>query len=202
MHDIYLQQIQLAQEFLNENHHADVSRLQCLLRKIMPNEYHNIIDKIRLNASTPITINVNERQNIIAPNAISAEQHIHKQQNNDNGGAKHADAEYTAKDIDEIVMKHHNYEWGIKKLQELNIDGKEENKLIDEYLNEILEEKAIISLIKAPKTETQTFTLLEAALTTDHNVLIRKLLNTDFVRNCTNSQYKALVSAAIERCRR
>ena len=197
MPDIYLQQIQLAQEFLNENHHADVSRLQCLLRKIMPNEYHNIIDKIRLNASTPITINVNEGQNIIAPNAISAEQHIHKQQNNDNGGAKHADAEYTAKDIDEIVMKHHNYEWGIKKLQELNIDGKEENKLIDEYLNEIL-----ISLIKAPKTETQTFTLLEAALTTDHNVLIRKLLNTDFVRNCTNSQYKALVSAAIERCRR
>lgn len=60
----------------------------------------------------------------------------------------------------------------------------------------------MISLIKAPKTETQTFTLLEAALTTDHNVLIRKLLNTDFVRNCTNSQYKALVSAAIERCRR
>ena len=99
-------------------------------------------------------------------------------------------------------MKHHNYEWGIKKLQELNIDGREENKLIDEYLNEILDEKAIISLIKAPKTETQTFALLEAALTTDHNVLIRKLLNTDFVRNCTNSQYKAFVSAAIERCRR
>lgn len=202
MTDIYLHQIQLAQEFLNENHQADVSRLQCLLRKIMPNEYHNVIDQIRLNASTPITINVNDGQNLIAPNAKSADQHLHKQQNDDNGRAKNADAEYTAKDIDEIVKKHHNYEWGIKKLQELNIDGKEENKLIDEYLNEILDEKAIISLIKAPKTETQTFTLLEAALTTDHNVLIRKLLNTDFVRNCTNPQYKALVSAAIERCRR
>ena len=98
-------------------------------------------------------------------------------------------------------MKHHNYEWGIKKLQEMNIDGKEENKLIDKYLNEVLDEKAIISLIKTPKTETQTFALLEAALTTDRNVLIKKLLNTSFVRNCTKYQYKALVYAAIERCR-
>lgn len=201
MTDIYLHQIQLAQEFLNENHQADVSRLQCLLRKIMPTEYHNVIDKISLNASNPITININNGQNIIAPNAKSADQHLHKQQNDDNVRAKHADAEYTAKDIDEIVMKHHNYEWGIKKLQEMSIDGKEENKLIDKYLNEVLDEKAIISLIKTPKTETQTFALLEAALTTDRNVLIRKLLNTSFVRNCTNSQHKALVYAAIERCR-
>ena len=36
MPDVYQQQIDLAQEFLNENPQADVSRVQCLLRKIIP----------------------------------------------------------------------------------------------------------------------------------------------------------------------
>ena len=41
MEDQYLYMIQQAQEFMNENHFADVSRLHCLLRKMMPKEYHD-----------------------------------------------------------------------------------------------------------------------------------------------------------------
>lgn len=39
MEDKYLYMIRQAQEFMNENHYADVSRLHCLLRKMMPKEY-------------------------------------------------------------------------------------------------------------------------------------------------------------------
>ena len=39
--------IQKAQEFMNENHFADVSRVQCLLRKMMSKEYHGLIDQIK-----------------------------------------------------------------------------------------------------------------------------------------------------------
>ena len=39
MEDQYLYMIQQAQEFMNENHYADISRLHCLLRKMMPKEY-------------------------------------------------------------------------------------------------------------------------------------------------------------------
>ena len=39
MEEQYLYMIQQAQEFMNENHFADVSRLHCLLRKMMPKEY-------------------------------------------------------------------------------------------------------------------------------------------------------------------
>lgn len=197
--DIYLHQIQLAQEFLNENSQADISRLQCLLRKIMPQKYHTAIDNIKLKSSSPVTINLNDGQNVIAPNAITAEQHIHKQPIEDH--TKVTDTAYTAKEIDSIVQKHHNYEWGIIKLQELNADGEEENKLIDEYINEVLDEGTIISLIKNPKSEAQAFALLEAVLTTDRNSLIKKLLRTSYIKNCTDPEKKALLYAAIERLR-
>ena len=45
LEDIYLFQIRMAQEFLNENHHADVSRIHCLLRKMLPREYYDLIDR-------------------------------------------------------------------------------------------------------------------------------------------------------------
>lgn len=66
--DIYLHQIQLAQEFMNENSHADISRLHCLLRKLMPQEYHKLIDEIKENQS-PTVFNVFGGMNTIAPNA-------------------------------------------------------------------------------------------------------------------------------------
>ena len=46
MEDKNLYMIQKAQEFMNENHFADVSRVQCLLRKMMSKEYHGLIDQI------------------------------------------------------------------------------------------------------------------------------------------------------------
>ena len=47
MEDKYLYMIRQAQEFMNENHFADISRLHCLLRKMMPKEYHYLIDQIK-----------------------------------------------------------------------------------------------------------------------------------------------------------
>ena len=59
MREIYIHMIRKAQEFMNENHYADISRVHCLLRKMMPKEYHDLID------------------NVIAPNASQAKQNIH-----------------------------------------------------------------------------------------------------------------------------
>ena len=47
MEDKYLYMIRQAQEFMNENHYADISRLHCLLRKMMPKEYHDLIGQIK-----------------------------------------------------------------------------------------------------------------------------------------------------------
>lgn len=66
--DIFLYQIRKAQEFINENSHADISRLHCLLRKIMPQEYHRWIDEIREKQS-PTIFNIFGGTNTIASNA-------------------------------------------------------------------------------------------------------------------------------------
>ena len=66
--NIYLHQIRMAQEFLNENHHADVSRVQSLLRKMLPKEYHDLIDAIK-EGRDPMIFNVNSSQTLIAPQA-------------------------------------------------------------------------------------------------------------------------------------
>lgn len=80
MFNIYLEQIKAAQEFLHENHNADVSRLQCLLRKMMPETYYKEIDKIsQVTEEMPLSvfnntqINVSGGTNQIAPQAQSAE---------------------------------------------------------------------------------------------------------------------------------
>ena len=39
--------IVVTMEVMNENHFADVSRVQCLLRKMMSKEYHGLIDQIK-----------------------------------------------------------------------------------------------------------------------------------------------------------
>ena len=76
MKDTYLHMIRMAQEFMNENHHADISRLHCLLRKMMPREYHDLIEQIKECQDSHVIFNIYGGNNLIAPNAYQAEQKI------------------------------------------------------------------------------------------------------------------------------
>ena len=68
--------IRMAQEFMNENHHADISRLHCLLRKMMPRDYHDLIEQIKECQDPHVIFNIYGGNNLIAPNAYQAEQKI------------------------------------------------------------------------------------------------------------------------------
>lgn len=68
--------IRKAQEFMNENHFADVSRVQCLLRKMMSKEYHGLIDQIKECQDPHVIFNIHGGNNLIAPNASQAEQKL------------------------------------------------------------------------------------------------------------------------------
>lgn len=68
--------IRKAQEFMNENHFADVSRVQCLLRKMMSKEYHVLIDQIKECQDPHVIFNIHGGNNLIAPNASQAEQKV------------------------------------------------------------------------------------------------------------------------------
>lgn len=70
----YLKPISLAQEFLNENRSADLSRVKCLLRKMFPREYHDIIESLKEHQDPTIIYNINGGNNIIAPKAKTAKQ--------------------------------------------------------------------------------------------------------------------------------
>ena len=76
MEDKYLYMIRKAQEFMNENHFADVSRVQCLLRKMMSKEYHGLIDQIKECQDPHVIFNIHGGNNLIAPNASQAEQKV------------------------------------------------------------------------------------------------------------------------------
>ena len=76
MEDKYLYMIRKAQEFMNENHFADVSRVQCLLRKMMSKEYHGLIDQIKECQDPHVIFNIHGGNNLIAPNASKAEQKV------------------------------------------------------------------------------------------------------------------------------
>ena len=76
MEDKYLYMIRQAQEFMNENHFADISRLHCLLRKMMPKEYHDLIDQIKECQDPHVIFNIHGGNNLIAPNASQAEQKV------------------------------------------------------------------------------------------------------------------------------
>lgn len=71
--------IRQAQEFMNENHYADISRLHCLLRKMMPREYHDLIDQIKECQDPHVIFNINGGNNLIAPNASQAEQKVEEE---------------------------------------------------------------------------------------------------------------------------
>ena len=68
--------IRQAQEFMNENHYADISRVHCLLRKMMPKEYHDLIDQIKECQDPHVIFNINGGNNLIAPTASQAEQKV------------------------------------------------------------------------------------------------------------------------------
>lgn len=70
------QDIMVKQEFMNENHYADISRLHCLLRKMMPKEYHDLIDQIKECQDPHVIFNIHGGNNLIAPNASQAEQKV------------------------------------------------------------------------------------------------------------------------------
>ena len=73
---VYTAQLVAAQEFLNQNHHADLSHTKYLLRDLMPKEYHDRIEKLRENQVHGNVIFVNGGNNIIATNATKVEQHL------------------------------------------------------------------------------------------------------------------------------
>lgn len=71
---VHLEQIALAQEFLNENSQADLSHIQCLLRKMYPKQYHDVIDALKQHQDPQVIINIHGGQNVIAPHAKDVEQ--------------------------------------------------------------------------------------------------------------------------------
>lgn len=73
---VYTTQIAKAQEFLNENSNADLSRVKCLLRVMLPEQYHRTIDRLKQHQDPQVIINIMGGQNIVAPNAKDICQHI------------------------------------------------------------------------------------------------------------------------------
>lgn len=74
---LYLNQITSAQEFLNENPRADLSRVKCLLRKMLPKAYHEVIDQLKQHQDPKVIINIHGGHNLIAPDAREAKQNNH-----------------------------------------------------------------------------------------------------------------------------
>lgn len=72
----YLRQIAAAQQFLNENRNADLAHVKCLLRRMIPEEYHGEIEKLHEREDHKFVCIINGGQNLIAPNARQAEQTV------------------------------------------------------------------------------------------------------------------------------
>ena len=72
----YLKQIAAAQQFLDENRNADLAHVKCLLRRMIPEEYHGEIEKLHEREEPRFVCIVNGGQNLIAPNARQAEQTV------------------------------------------------------------------------------------------------------------------------------
>ena len=74
---IYREQIKKADEFLRKNLHADLSHIQCLLRSMMPKEYHSLIEDLKEAPASTTTYSITGGQNVIAPNATTANQNVY-----------------------------------------------------------------------------------------------------------------------------
>lgn len=75
---IYISQIAAAQEFLNENHNADLSHIQRLLQKMMPERYYSAIARLKEHQDPGIICNIYGGQHLHAPNAQTVEQNWEK----------------------------------------------------------------------------------------------------------------------------
>ena len=71
---VYRSQIAAAQEFLNENRSADLSRVKCLLHKLLPKDYFEYIEQLREHQDPQTIIKIGGGQNIAAPNTQEASQ--------------------------------------------------------------------------------------------------------------------------------
>ena len=78
---IYLRQIAAAQEFLNENHNADLSRIQRVLQKMLPERYYGTIARLKEHQDPGIIYNFYGGQHLHAPNATKAEQNFEEKSN-------------------------------------------------------------------------------------------------------------------------
>ena len=74
LNSLYLNQIAAAQEFLNENRKADISRVKCLLHKMLPREYFDAIESLKEQQDTNVIFQINGGNNIMAPKALTAQQ--------------------------------------------------------------------------------------------------------------------------------
>lgn len=75
---IYLHQIAVTQEFLDENHNADLSRIQCLLQKMLPEQYYDAISQLKEHCPPVVVYYISGGQHVHAPNARKAEQNFEK----------------------------------------------------------------------------------------------------------------------------
>lgn len=75
VNEIYQYQLKAAQEFLHENHYADVARLQVLLQKMMPVEYHEAILALK-EGKNIASIEISHSQVSLAPSASTAIQQV------------------------------------------------------------------------------------------------------------------------------
>ena len=82
---VYRSQIAAAQEFLNENRNADLSRVKCLLHKLIPKDYFEYIEQLREHQDPQTIINIMGGQNIVAPNAQEASQSFHGEKKSKKG---------------------------------------------------------------------------------------------------------------------
>ena len=63
--DVYMRQIAKAQEFLNENRNADLSRVKCLLHKMLPREYYDAIESLQEHQDPKIILQINGGNNAV-----------------------------------------------------------------------------------------------------------------------------------------
>lgn len=75
---LYLNQIAAAQEYLDENQHADLARVQRLLQKMMPQRYYPAIARLKEYRPQVIVYQIYGGQHVHAPNAQKVVQNNRK----------------------------------------------------------------------------------------------------------------------------
>lgn len=75
---VYLRQLRLAQDFLDQYGKVDLCHVQCLLRRLLPPAYHILIDALRQNPGPHTVVYVNGGNNVIAPEATKVGQQFNE----------------------------------------------------------------------------------------------------------------------------